>query len=368
MTAARSSLAAKDTKPALEHERIVLVELAKAVEEFADLKQTIELAYADQERITQLLTPEAAKALAPAERAKETRDSLARNIARMTRLQGLIADEAAQIEKQPTDDKDPKVAEQKKQQLEQAKQQMTRAETLRGEAATALGKLDKAITANTDPVAPATEAKQKIEELRKLFFSVIEHLQQLIRDQGETRDQTSAANGQDEFARGPKLPGLMTREDEHGQMAKAITEALAQQADAMAKNPQQAQQGGPDAKAFTAAADEVRLAQGAMSDAKAGLQKAIEAKQTSESLAPTVKQQATAIEHLENALKHLQPPPKQKNQDQQQDKQQQQQQQQQEQQQQPAGAGQAARDQDAAQQKKRREQEDGGKDTVEKDW
>ena len=204
--------------------------------------------------------------------------------------------------------------------------------------------------------------------MRKLFFSVIEHLQQLIRDQGETRDQTSAASGEDEFARAPKLPGLMTREDEHGQMAKAITEALAQQADAMAKNPQAAQQGGPDAKAFTAAADEVRLAQGAMSDAKTSITKVKDATQSSESLAPAVKSQAKAIEHLENALRHLQPPKQQQQQDKQDEKQEPQPQEQQQQQQQPAGAGQAARDQDAAQQKKRREREDASDSSVEKDW
>jgi Ca-activated chloride channel homolog len=371
MENAKGALANAQLTKALEHERLVLVALAKAIEEFSDLKQTIELAYADQNQIVALLSAEGAK-LPAAERAKETKDALARNLDRMARLQGLIADQLAQVEQQkpPPDEKDPQKLEAAQQQQEQAKQQMARAETLRGEALAALGKLDKALAAaGTDPVPSAAEAKTKIEELRKLFFSVIEHLQQLIRDQGETRDQTSAANSLDEFARADKLPGLVAREDGHGQMAKAITDALAAQADEMGKNPQAAQQGGPDAKAFTAAADEVRLAQGAISDATAGITKARDAKQTSESLAPAVKAQGTAIEHLENALKHLQPPPQQNQDEQKQDQQQQQQQQQQQaQQQSPAGAGQAARDQDAQQQKKRRDKEGASDSSVEKDW
>src|SRR5882757_1809336 len=115
----------------------------------------------------------------------------------MPRIQSLIADEVAQVEAQagkapPADPnaKDPKAAEaaaeQAKQQLEQAKQKLARAEELRGQAASALTALDKAIAANHDPMPPAKDAEQKLAELRKLFFDLIQHLQELIREQGET--------------------------------------------------------------------------------------------------------------------------------------------------------------------------------------
>ena len=200
--------------------------------------------------------------------------------------------------------------DQARQQLEQARQQMTRAEELRGQAQTALAALDKALTGNADPMPPAKQADTALTELRKLFFSVIEHLQELIREQGETRDQTSAASGEDDFTRGPKLPGLIGRQDGHGQMAKAITEALAQQADAAAKQPAQGPQQGPNPKSLAAAADEVRQSQGDMDDARANLVKARDNKTATESLAPGVKSQGKALEHLENALKLLQPPQK----------------------------------------------------------
>lgn len=387
MDRARQALADKQLSAAIDHEGAALVALARAIEEFADLRHMIELAYADQTQIVALLGPDAAKELPGPERARQTKDALARNLRRMTRLQALIADEVAQLAAQeqqlasqpaaaagsaaaPADDA-AKQHEAAKQQLEAAKQQYARAEQLRTEAAAALAQLETALAKNTDPMPPAQLAHAKLEELRRLFFSVIEHLQQLIRDQGETRDQTSVASGEDELARRPKLPGIVVRQEEHAGMAKAITEALAQQADAAAKAAQSGAAPGaagaaPDPKALASAADEVRLAQSAMGDARGTLVKARDATNTSESIATAVESQAKAIEHLENALRLLQPP-KQQNNDDQQQQEQQQQDQQQDQQQSRQGAAQAARDQDAKRQRDRQEKA-AASETVEKDW
>jgi hypothetical protein len=420
MDRARQALAGKQVKQALDHEQAALDALGRAIEQFSDLKQLVELTYADHQALLQLLAPEAAKQLDAATRGRQAHELLSHDLGRMPRIHDLIADELAQLDEQARQIEakaaeagagagasagssagsgagsaagsavgsgsgagsaaDPKQAaaqqqiEQAKQQLEQAKQQMTRAEELRGQAQTALAALDKALSGTGDPMPPAKDADEKLSELRKLFFSVIEHLQELIREQGETRDQTSAASGEDDFTRGPKLPGLITRQDGHAQMAKAITEALARQADAAAKQPAQAQAQGqgqaPNPKSLAAAADEVRQSQGDMADAGASLVKARDSKTTSESLAPGVKSQGKALEHLENALKLLQPPPQKNNQsDQDQQQQQQQQKQQQKQDPQPlqGGAGQRARDEDARRQRERRDR-DAQTDPVEKDW
>ena len=385
MDRAREALAASRLPAAIEQERAALIALSRAIEQFSDLKQTIELAYGEQQRIVGLLSPEGEK-LPAAERSKETRDGLARNLARVTRLKDLIADEVLQLaakEQQLAQQAaappagagsaaqapDPKQLEAAKQQLAEAKAQLTHAEELRGQAQAKLVELDKALTAAKDPQTPAKDAETRIEDLRKLFFSVIEHLQQLLRDQGETRDQTSAANADDQFTRDPKLPALISRQDGHGQMAKAITDALAAQADAASKKQQgPSQPGAPDPKTLAAAADEVRQAQSEMSDASRTLVKARDAKQSSESLNPGIKSQGKAIEHLQEALKLLQPPPKdQQKQDQQKQDQQKQDQQKQDQQQQKGGASQRARDEDARRQKERRKQQ-AGTDPVEKDW
>jgi hypothetical protein len=387
MDRARQALAQQQIKQAIDHEEAALEALAHAIEQFSDLKQTIELAYGEHQALLGLLGPEAAKQLDAAKRAKQTHDVLSHNLGRMPRIQELLAEEVTQLDEQAAaaaakagePPKDPKQAEAQKQQLEQAKQQLeqakqrlAKAEELRGQAASALGALDKAFAANKDPMPPAKDADAKLTELRKLFFSVIEHLKELVREQGETRDQTSAANGEDDFTRAPKLPGLIGRQEGHQAMAKAITDALAQQADAAGKQPQQGPQQGPNAKQLAGAADEVRQSQGDMGDAKATLVKARDAKNATESLAPGVKSQAKAVEHLENALKLLQPPPKKNDQKDDKDQQQQQQQQQQakdqqQQQQQQGGAGQRARDEDAKRQRDRRNQESQS-DPVEKDW
>ncbi len=367
MDHARGDLADKQLAKAADDERAALLALAKAIEEFADLKQTIDLAWEEQERAVKLLGPEGAEI---PDRARETGEAVRRNLARIERLKTLVADELAQLAAQPPP-QDPKQAEAAKQQLEQQKGQLAYAETLRGQAADELAKLDKALgDAKSDPMTPAKAADAKLTELRKLFFSVIEHLEQLIRDQGETHDQTAAAGADDDFARAPKLPGLIGREDEHGKLAQGITDALAAQADAAAKQKQEQAQG-PSPKALAGAADEVRLAHNDMSDAQATLTKAKDAKQ-SMTLDPATKSEAKAVEHLTNALKLLQPPPKQNDQkqdDKKQDdkKQDDKKKDDQQQQQQQGGPGQRARDDDARRQKERQHQQH-DTEPVDQDW
>lgn len=388
MGRARTALTERALDAAARSERDALVALAKAIDHFADLKQTVELAYGTQRQMVSLLSPEAAS-LPAAERASQTKDGLAQNMARMGRIKQLLVEEVAKLDQQKTQldapgqaggsgsnagsgpgAPDPKQLEAAKQQLEQRKQQMAAAETYRGEAEKALGELAKAITANKDPLTPAKTAEAKLEQLRKIFFSVIEHLQELVRQQSETRDQTSEANGQDDFAREPKLPSIVERQHQHAEMATAIIDALASQADASASSSQGNQS---QAKSLSAAAAEVRLAQTAMSDANVALGKAVDPNRTqSVSLKPAVDSQAKAMDHLENALRLLQPPSQ--GQDDNNDQQSQPGKQQQAQKtdkpddkqpQQQGGAGQRARDQDA---KRQRDRQQPSSDPVDQDW
>jgi hypothetical protein len=347
MEKARVAFNANNAKDAAGGQHEAIKELGKAIEEFADLKSMIDLTAETQHQVVSLLD----------QKSNDAVDELAQNVARMARIKDLLAEEAA---KKPKDDK----------QAEAMKQQLAAAEVLRAEAEKALLATQAAIKANKDPGTPAKLAADKLDELRRLFFSVIEHLQDLIRRQGETKDKTSEANADDDFARAPKLPAIASRETEHAQMAKAITDALAKQADAAGKQQQPGQDPqGPSTKQLAGAADEVRLAQNDMADANVTLDKAQKAQQ-SVSLKPAVDSEGKALEHLENALKLLQPPPKQQ-QDKDKNKQQQQQQQQPQQpqpQQQPqGGAGQRARDEDAKRQRERRQHESGN-DPVDQDW
>lgn len=386
MERARAALAEPRLAVAVEEERAALEALARAIEQFADLKQTIELAYADQKQLVTLLAPEAEK-LPADKRATETRDALARNLARMPRLRELIADEvtaleaeAAKAAAQPAPAPGagsgsagaPDPAQQAAEQVAQNKQRLARAEELRGQAQTALDQLGTALARGPDPRVPAADGEAKLAELRRLFFSVIEHLQQLIRDQGETRDQTTTVDGMDPFGREAKLPGVIGRQTGHGELATAITDALAAQADAAAQQKGPPQQGAPDPKALSAAAAEVRLAQGEMSDADRVLARARDATTTSERLVPATESQARAIEHLEAALRLLQPPQPQDQKPQDQQPQDQkppgEQDKDNKQEPQPAGgASQRAKDMDASRQKERRQREQAA-DPVEQDW
>jgi len=366
-------------------EREAVIAIGEAVEEFADLKQTIELATNTQKELTALVTPGATQ-LEPKERAEQAKQDLARNLARLPKIKTLLAEQAAKI------DAEQKQAEQKaaapaqgaqgsgtppppspedlKKHFDELRQQLAAAEPLRADAEKAIAELETAIAKNTDPLAPSKTAQAKLEELRELFFDLIEHLQDLIRKQGETRDQTTTANADDDFTRAPKLPGLVTREDEHAQMAKAIHDVLAKQADAAGKTagaqpPGPHAQQGPDPKTLASAASEVQLAQNSMADAKTGLGKAQAATNQSVSLKPAVDAEAKAIEHLQAALKLLQPPSKNKKKK---DKQQQQSQSDKPDQS-KSGAGQSANDEDARRQRENAEKNDSkNKDPVEQDW
>jgi hypothetical protein len=381
MDRARLAFGAAKSSDAVVAQEEALVALARAIEEFSDLKHAIELAYQHHQETLQYLSPEAAKAMPPADRAKKTDDAVSGNIARMERIKGLLADEQQQLDAklQQAGAGSGSGAEAAKAQLAQAGEQLKKAEELRSAAQIALAQLQTALAKNGDPVPPAKEADAKLKELRELFFSIIEHLQELIRDQGETRDQTSAAVTEDDLTRAPKLPGLLSRQEQHAGMAKAITDALEKQADEAAKQAQAPKQGptkpqeGPDPKALAGAADEMRKAQAEMTGAHGTLDKTIKATNVSTPLQPAVDAQGKAIEHLEAALKLLQPPPKKNDQDKQKQDQQKQDQQKQDQQkkqqpQQPqGGAGQRARDDDARRQRERKERGSAA-DAVDKDW
>jgi hypothetical protein len=223
----------------------------------------------------------------------------------------------------------------------------------------------------------ATEADVKLVELQKLFFSVIEYLKELVEQQGLTRDQTAKAQAEDDISRQPMLPGITERERGHAGMADGIAKALAEQADAAAAQasaqaPGEAA-GDQNPQAIREAAGEVRNALTAMQDAVATLVKAADTSQKiSFDLQPGLDQQKSAIEHLENALRLLQPPKQQKPQDSQ-DKNDQKDQQQQQQKQQEQSAEDAqrrlqqVREREAQRDRERRQQPQPS-DPVDKDW
>ncbi len=384
MKLASDALAAEDVAAGSTAAQASLVAIATAIEQFFALRQLIDVTLAQERDVIAAITPpaEGAEALPAAERAKRVNDGVTKNRARLARMQALIAEEQAKATAPPAADLSGAApAAPDPQQVEQQKQLFARAEALRVEADAALAAL-AAVAAGgkgAPPLESAKLAEAKLVELQKLFFSVIEHLKELIRAQGETRDDTTTAQTEDDAGRAARLPGLIERQSTHGQLAEAIAQALASQADAAQQQGGQggAPQGGPTPQALGQAAQEVRSALGSMQDATTTLTQARDqSQQLSYDIGPAIESQKTAVEHLENALRLLQPPQqqdKQDKQDQQQQQQQQQDQQQQQQQQQQQSADQQlqqVREREAQREREKRERERqaGGADPVDKDW
>ncbi|HSN24932.1 MAG TPA: hypothetical protein VLT45_01570, partial [Kofleriaceae bacterium] len=97
MDRAHTALSSKKLGEAQAAEKDALVALSKAIERFADLKQTIDLASDTQKQLVRLLSPEGAKI---PDRAATAKDALDANVARMTRIKDLIAEQLAQVAEQ----------------------------------------------------------------------------------------------------------------------------------------------------------------------------------------------------------------------------------------------------------------------------
>lgn len=396
------SLATASLGPAVESEAEALRMLYRAIERFAGLRDLIELAYADQTQAVALLTPGEEETplaeLTTEERARAVGETVGANLDRLARLEGLLADERASAENAagaapsaaqdvPGGQNDP-AGRTGEARLQAELERYDLAEQLRAGAAEALEELGSAIAdaadaTETDPLRLASEALASIEELRRLFFNIVEHLRELLAGQADTYDRTAALGIEaqadqvnEELAAGL---GLATeRQNEHAGTAELLTQALFEQADAegasAAASPVAgAGAGQPPAEQLAAAAEEVRGAAGSMQSAGVGLADASGAATAAlPDLEPILGDQLQAMVHLENAIRLLQPPEQQQDQG---DEQQQQQQERQEQRQQEEEMSQrqalsrlqAIRDREA-ERRRDREQQQEQREPVERDF
>jgi hypothetical protein len=373
--------------------------LLRAIERFSDIRGLIELVYRDHAMTSALLTPpdapEAAAlppelaALPTDERVSRIQALVGQNLDRLTRLGGLFEDEVSVLDAQAAQAAQGQAAPAPGQgqapspeQIEAARQQYLQAQGLRSQAEDALTRLRTAMAAGnaagvTEARAASAQAMEHIEALRRLFFSIVEHLKELLQSQTNTHDQTgSAAAGPDEEL-ASRLGTLAEPQGQHAATGDALAQALAEQSDAAAQSPQAPQTpgapGGADAaKQLAEAAQEVTQASGEMHGAADFLRKDADAAQTSSvDISPTLQAQQRAMEHLQNAIRLLEPPQEDQQQEQQEQQDQQQQQQQEEQQAQEMSQSQAQRrlqeirDREA---ERRRQQQPFKPEPVEKDW
>ena len=338
MRGAIDALAADEPNQAATNQQDALERLQLAIELFADAKGLIELAYASQHGIATLLnpTPEVAE-LAVADRAEAVFALAQQNQRRLDRLEALLEEERqealqeAQAAALAQTDADAEATPdaQAQQAIEQRHQ---RAEELRARAQTGLATLENEVQESPTGQGArdaADESMQALEELRRLFFSIVEHLQALHADQADTHDRTATLQFEASADATEQLPSelgaVANRQSGHAQLGDALANALAQQADAAAAQPpeaaaaQDAATQRPASEQLAEAAAEVRKAGGRMHGASAVLNDAApKAATMSPELEPALDDQVAALEHLENALRALAPPDGQRNQQQQQ--------------------------------------------------
>lgn len=386
LAAMRNSIAALesgDASTGMAEELNALVALSEAIDLFADVKTLINLAYDDQRGVVALLGPGEESTGDPdaIDGPEVIAGFVNDNARRLARLEALLVEEsksAAAVGADGGDEGDAAVAHQASQ------QRYEMAETARRRAADGVEELAGHVRAGSAAAArtQAAETLEDLDELRRLFFSIVEHLAALLDEQGDTHDETATLQVESSADLGaafaPSIGAAAQRQSGHAGLADQLAAALAQQSDA---------HGSPSANAATPApavdpgvgerlakaADEVRKGAGRMTSAAALLADAAQrAMSMSPELEPALADQRAAMEHLENALRELVPP-----------RQQQQQQQGEEQQQgdqaQPQPSEdeqmsqrqalkrlQAIRDREAERQRGQRQR--GQREPVEKDW
>ena len=310
---------------AVEAEAQAVRALNQAIERFADLRGLIELAHADQSQATALLTPPPDDAEAPAtpplsaaERARAVTLLAQDNRERLARMAPLLR-EALTPPSTAADATDAQGDEEAAQAA--ARQRHELAETHRTaalrELEALLDTLGAAAPSGAEALPPAQAALGHIKALRRLFFSLVEHLAALIVEQSETHDSAATLQFESQLDRlVPELALVAQRQAEHAATGDALAAALAeseaaQRADAAEPPPPAAPAATqtPDAEALAKATAELRAGAAHMHGANAIMAAAAEAAAASSpDLTPALDEQVAAIERLENALKLLQPP------------------------------------------------------------
>ncbi len=306
MGAAAESLRDSEPAGALGAQRTALEGLHQAIEEFAGLRQLIELALDGQERIVELVSGgEGSEDAQPAAGREETVLALAAgNARRLANLEPLIEGEReAAILRAGAES----VAEDEDQDQAATEEHFAHAESLRESAAREISALEQLIGSG---VADGTEFGQAAEtalaslkELRQLFFTVVEHLDALRAEQLDTHDRTATLQFENASKHEPRAGEraiLAARQRGHERHADALAAALAGQADAVP----------PDAGTGS------RLAEASEEVRKAGLEMRGAAERLADEtvsaavsdLEPALTDQMAAVEYLEAAIQLLAQP------------------------------------------------------------
>jgi hypothetical protein len=306
LTEATAALDSDAPEQALPHQRDGLTALAEAREWFLDLRGLIELAYSDERRIEQVLAAEGAEAeAARKEYLPAIRELQSHNVARADRLAGKL-EAAANAPPTPGLDgstPDAEAAEIQQQRFELAGQLLT----------LALGRMDAVEIAlaegGTVKWSEGHEASRSavdhLEALRRLFFSIVEELRDVARQQLDLADATRdaaalrAAGSDDADA---QIGPLASRQEALASRAGDIADALAEQSNQTGGVVDEEADSAETSRRLREAGEHVLLAQIEMEGATEKIA------EDPPNLESTQERQAASIAELEQALALLVPP------------------------------------------------------------
>jgi len=303
------SLEGEQVIPAAEAQIQGLAALLQARERFLDLKGLIEAAYADETRIDDLLDPASEAELG--EYAEALSAFQKHNLERTHRMTPLLERERLELqspaEGAAEDQGENETLEAQLERLELARRILTLTESAMQSAVEELARMTTSPEAARSSVKAALEG---LENLRRIFFSIIEHLRETAERQVELNDQTedAAARAAAEPERAGEVAAPLAAHQ--GQLAE-FTEQLAQVLHEQSlRDPSEMAGGAADVdpaaaqeatERLTRASELVLLASDDMKAASEGL-----SAEAPEFEAPRQEQDA-AVEKLAEALALLQP-------------------------------------------------------------
>jgi Ca-activated chloride channel family protein len=323
-----------------------MASLIDARERFLDLRRLIDLAVQEAEATRTVLENPESDGQGQATKT-QAKDWTARNVDRGARIDGALQRELAKLDgldgpdegagSQPQQQGTPSPEEvaAERQRLKLAKGYLAQARAALGRATTALAATalasENTMPAETapplaHPVDPALQQAEQVEDslrdLQRLFFNVVEHLQDVLRRQVDLGDESEQASATmrthpDEDHSATSGP-LSSRQETLAATSGGIATALQEQSEQLRNaDPSQAPEGGPSpqeqAQSVDTAATHVVNAQALMETATSDLAS------NPAPMADVRSNQLLAVEELSAALAALQPPQEDEEQDEQQD-------------------------------------------------
>jgi hypothetical protein len=315
--AAAASLRSEALQPGAEAQAEALTALIAARERFLDLKGLIEVAYADEQRIDGILNP-SDEEIDP-ERIREYGPALGalqqHNLERVRRITPMLEEQRTQLmaataggDAVPEGTPDPAQALER---IELANGILVLTESSMRGALDSLDLMGATETALDDSRTSVSTAIKGLESLRRLFFSIVEHLKDTARRQIELGDETEQALAlaeQDPDASAARVGPVAPRQDELAAFTDQLAQALHEQslADPAELIGREAAADEATAQAATEqliqASEFVLTASEEMLSAAEGLREVAPERESIRT------QQTNAVKKLAEAIARLQPP------------------------------------------------------------